>query len=65
MIPIQVTAEAPQQRQEKACQAFYAKFPHTDEAVWVTMDSFAGWVRGAPQTTQIIGRNMTTTQSPP
>lgn len=47
VIPIQVTAEAPRPRHEKALEGFYEQFPHADEAVWVTMDSFAGWVREA------------------
>jgi len=38
--PIQVTVEAPQARHEDALAEFYRKFPHANEALFITPDSF-------------------------
>ena len=38
--PIQVTYDAPQQRHEDALEEFYRQFPHANEAVFVTPESF-------------------------
>lgn len=38
--PIQVTFGDPQQRHEDALQAFFQQFPHANEAVYITPDSF-------------------------
>lgn len=38
--PIQVTVGEPQARHEDALDEFYKKFPHANEALFVTPDSF-------------------------
>lgn len=38
--PIQVTVGEPQARYEDALAEFYTKFPHANEALFVTPDSF-------------------------
>lgn len=43
VIPFQVTLDAPQPRHERGLLSFYEQFPHADEAVFVTLDTFAQW----------------------
>lgn len=38
--PIQVTWDEPQERHQRALDAFYARFPRADEAVFVSADDF-------------------------
>lgn len=40
-IPVQVTLEAPAERHLRALDAFYETFPHSQEAMSVTLDNFA------------------------
>lgn len=39
--PIQVTFGEPQQRHDDALEAFFQQFPHANEAIYVTPDSFS------------------------
>ncbi len=39
LTPYQVTWEGPQSRHEKSLQHFYEKFPHANEAVFITQDN--------------------------
>ena len=43
VVPIQVTLEALEPRHERALASFYEAFPHADEAVTVTAESFASF----------------------
>jgi predicted AAA+ superfamily ATPase len=44
LVPIQVTLEALEARHERALASFYESFPHAEEAITVTADSFAAFV---------------------
>ena len=39
-LPVQVTLDAPMERHLRALDAFYEAFPHSQEAVFVTLDNF-------------------------
>jgi uncharacterized protein len=38
--PIQVTFNQPQKRHDDALEEFFSHFPHANEAIYVTPDSF-------------------------
>ena len=46
ILPVQVSWEGPAERHHRALEDFYERFPHAEEAVFVTAESFEGVLAG-------------------